>query len=166
MVMANTPPVIHRFVLILFALVVSACGHEIGDACSTNVDCAQDGTRDCDLSQPGGYCTVTGCDEYSCPSGSVCIRIFPFESATQSCGGDGDCDSNSLCLPDGVCAPRVSERRFCERKCGSNDDCRGGYICREAGVEGKKPTSSTYGTIALVPSPNDKTVVKFCAPAL
>ena len=62
--MANTLPVF-RLVLLFLLLVclAPACGKEIGDSCSTNVDCAQDGTRDCDLSQPGGYCTVNGCDE-------------------------------------------------------------------------------------------------------
>ena len=162
--MANTPPVLRYSFLSALALVISACGHDIGDSCSTNVDCEQNGTRDCDLSQPGGYCTIDGCDEYSCPSGSVCIRIFSDESATQSCLKDADCDSNSLCLPEGLCVPRVSERRFCEKKCGSNDDCRGGYVCREAGVQNRTPTSPTYGTIALVPSPDGNTVIKFCAP--
>ena len=124
---------------LLLALLAPACGKEIGDDCATNVDCPQDGTRDCDLSQPGGYCTVNGCDEKSCPSEAVCIRIFPYEfrarhasririvrqwglagCACQSdslcgCTQDSDCTSDGLCLPDGICVPRTSERRYCER---------------------------------------------------
>jgi hypothetical protein len=148
-------------------LVVPACGKDIGDDCSTNVDCASDGTRDCDLSQPGGYCTVNGCDEKSCPGESVCIRVFPYESQDTPCTQDSDCGSSGLCIPDpqqGYCVPRISERRYCEKRCGSNGDCRGGYVCREAGMEGRQPTSKTFGSIALVENPNQSTVVKFCAP--
>jgi len=164
--MANTPPVF-RFLLslALVALVVPACGKEIGDGCSTNVDCAQDGTRDCDLSQPGGYCTVNGCDEKSCPSEAVCIRIFPYEAPGPACHTDADCTSEGLCLPEGFCVPRASERRYCERNCGSNGDCRGGYVCREAGIEGNPASASTYGSLALVASANLSTVVRFCAPS-
>jgi len=163
--MANTPAV-PRFAVfvVLLALLAPACGKKIGDSCSTNVDCAQDGTRDCDLSQPGGYCTVNGCDEKSCPSEAVCIRIFPYEvsrpacqlDATQGsncpvgagkclqpdgvcgCTTDSDCTSDSLCVPDvphSYCVPRASERRYCELGCGNVGDCRGGYVCRAAGIE-------------------------------
>ena len=169
-VVADTPPVPRlRLALALLALLAPACGKEIGDTCATNVDCAQDGTRDCDLSQPGGYCTVNGCDEKSCPSEAVCIRIFPYESPGAPCGNDSECTSTELCLPDlpnGYCVPRASERRYCERTCGSNGDCRGGYLCREAAieVEGNLPTQSTYGSLALVANANTSTVVKFCAP--
>jgi hypothetical protein len=164
-------------VLASFALFAPACGHDIGDSCSTNVDCAQDGTRDCDLSQPGGYCTVAGCDEKSCPGEAVCIRIFPFLSPGTSCSPETPCVSSEICLPDGFCVPRDSERRFCEKKCGSNGDCRGGYVCREAGIETHPPygslvagierrpaDQSTYGSIALVANANQSTMVKFCAP--
>ena len=167
-VVADTPPVPRLpFVLIVLALLAPACGKEIGDACNTNVDCEQDGTRDCDLSQPGGYCTINGCDEKSCPSEAVCIRIFPYESPGAACSQDVSCQSDELCLPEApsaFCVPRISERRYCERKCGSNGDCRGGYVCRQAGMEGQTPTQSTYGSLALVANANQSTVVKFCAP--
>lgn len=161
----DTPPVPRALAtLCCFALLAPACGDEIGDSCTTNVDCSQDGTRDCDLSQPGGYCTITGCDERLCPSEAVCIRIFPYDSPGTACASDAECSSSELCLPDGFCVPRASERRYCEKKCGSNGDCRGGYVCREAGIEGKPSTQSTYGSIALLANMNESTVVKFCAP--
>ncbi len=152
------------------AVLVQGCGKEIGDTCSTNVDCAQDGTRDCDLSQPGGYCTILGCDEQSCPSEGVCIRVFPSVSPGPSCVQnsqvqDSLCTSDQLCLPDGFCAARVDEHRYCERTCGSNSDCRSGYACREAGIEGVLSTSSTHGTIALVANATPSTIVKVCAPS-
>jgi hypothetical protein len=162
---ADTPPVPRAFAAFWFlALLAPACGKEIGDPCTTNVDCAEDGTRDCDLSQPGGYCTINGCDERSCPSEAVCIRIFPYDSPGAPCASDAACSSSELCLPDGFCVPRASERRYCEKKCGSNGDCRGGYVCREAGVEGRPSSQSTYGSIALLANANESTVVKFCAP--
>jgi hypothetical protein len=154
-----------RWCFLACALLVVSCGKSIGDSCTTNVDCSQDGTRDCDLSQPGGYCTINGCDELSCPSEAVCIRIFPYESPGASCATDADCPSAELCLPDGFCVPRVSERRYCEKTCGNNGDCRGGYVCREAGIEGRPATTSTFGSLALVASPNQSTVIKFCAPS-
>jgi hypothetical protein len=163
--MANTRPVLRSpFFAALFVVLVSGCGSQIGDSCTTNIDCDQYGNRDCDLSAPGGYCTVAGCDELSCPSEAVCIRVFPYVAPGAKCSTDSDCNSDSLCLPDGFCVPRTSERRFCERSCGSNGDCRGGYVCRQAGIEGQTTTTPTYGTIALVANANQSTVVKFCAP--
>ena len=184
---ANTRPVPRaRALLILFAMSAAACGKDIGDDCQTNVDCAQDGTRDCDLSQPGGYCTVNGCDEKSCPSGSTCIRVFPYEESgasqctwptPDSCSVSTDpsalyCAADQICIPGtpgipgGICVPRVSERRFCAKSCGSNSDCRGGYVCREAGIECKAATNNTYGSLALAENPASVPVAKFCAPAL
>jgi len=193
--MANTAPVPRSAtVFVLFVLLAPACGKEIGDSCSTNVDCNQDGTRDCDLSQPGGYCTVNGCDEKSCPSEAVCVRIFPYEVSVSrpacqldsdcragvglcqhpddicGCTQDSDCTADGLCVPDvnhGYCVPRTSERRYCEKSCGNDGDCRGGYVCRQAGIEVKDwtPASSTYGSIAMVANVNSNTVVKFCAPS-
>jgi hypothetical protein len=158
--------------LVLCAMSVAACSKDIGDECTTNVDCEQNLTRDCDLSQPGGYCTVNGCDEKLCPSEGFCVRVFPYEYKTpaNTCAQDSDClSSDQLCLPDvptGYCVPRVGERRFCVKSCGSNDDCRAGYECREAAVEGNQPKSSTYGSLALVANANQSTVAKFCAPAV
>ncbi len=187
-IVANTAPVrSSRLLLVLFAMSAAACGKSIGDECTTNVDCSQDyNARDCDLSQPGGYCTITGCDEKSCPSEAVCIRIFPYQAdSTNLCAWptpvDGVvcpkdqtpadpnaacvCPADQICIPEGFCAPRASERRFCEKSCGSNGDCRSGYVCREAGVDGKAATTNTYGSIALVPNPTQSTVVRFCTAA-
>jgi hypothetical protein len=169
---AHTPPVLRAlFSLSLLALVFPACGKDIGDECSTNIDCASDGTRDCDLSQPGGYCTMNGCDEKSCPDEAVCVRIFPYETPGSACSATQPCQAGDICLPDGFCVPRLAERRYCEKKCGGDGDCRGGYVCREAGlecraavVECRQPATPTYGSIALVADPSDSTVVRFCAP--
>ena len=132
--MANTAPVPKSTLLFaLLVLLAPACGKEIGDSCSTSVDCNQDNSRDCDLSQPGGYCTVIGCDEKSCPSEAVCIRIFPYEVSrpacqyspdasnasnasvcpigTGVCQGDNicGCTQDSDCTSDGLCVPDVTQ---------------------------------------------------------
>jgi len=160
------------------ALAAAACGREIGDECVTAADCNPNGSRSCDVSQPGGYCTVMGCDQKSCPEEAVCIRYFPAEFLTLPCnpccedwpaqsplppgcaadscptGPTYDCTADELCL-ERVCAPRSTERRFCAKSCDSNDDCRGGYECRLAG---------TRGSLALTSSLNP--TVRFCAPVV
>jgi len=142
--------------LLLAALSLGGCKRDIGDDCKNSLDCSQESERLCDISQPGGYCTIEGCDERTCPEDSVCVRFFPRQGLTKSCATG--CDPNELCLADGkegVCAPRMSERRFCVHSCSDNSDCRGGYDCLQAG---------TNGTLQLHADPN--AVVRFCAPKL
>ena len=64
---------------------LSSCGKKIGDDCQTAADCDPNGSRICDLSQPGGYCTILGCDETTCPSEAACIRYFPVQFLTKPC---------------------------------------------------------------------------------
>jgi hypothetical protein len=141
------------------ALVLSAgCGKKIGDECRIAFDCQEeDELRTCDISQPGGYCTVDGCDERSCPSEAVCIRFFPRRFLEKPCGAPAApvCAPDELCLPDGVCAPRSTERRYCALACEDSGDCRDGYECRQAGRD---------GALALTRDP--AAVVRFCAPRI
>lgn len=71
--------------VVLIALAGVGCGHNIGDGCSINTDCSPNNDRTCDLSQPGGYCTIEGCDQSSCPSDSACVRFFPEKFLSQPC---------------------------------------------------------------------------------
>jgi hypothetical protein len=155
-----------------------ACSRQIGDDCSTAADCEPNGSRVCDRSQPGGYCTILNCDERSCPSEAACIRFFPAQYLTKACnpacedlpcvvdsadgacpaecgkGPTNDCNTDEICLDAGICAPRTTERRYCMKTCGDDGDCRGGYQCRPAG---------TQGSMAF--TENLSKVVRFCAPA-
>jgi hypothetical protein len=164
-------------VALVLAVAVAAgagCKRQIGDDCATAADCNPNGTRSCDQSQPGGYCTIQGCDETSCPEEAVCIRYFPAQYLTRPCNphpdagtsddpdagtsddpdaGTSRCPAEDICLEAGLCAPLSTELRYCVKTCSSNDDCRGGYECRLAG---------TRGSMALVSNPD--TVVHFCAP--
>jgi hypothetical protein len=77
--------------LVLMAVAATsslACKRQIGDDCKTATDCDPNGTRSCDLSQPGGYCTIEGCNETTCPSEATCIRYFPSQFLTKPCNPD------------------------------------------------------------------------------
>ncbi len=82
----------------LLAATLGACAPEIGDDCKTSTDCSVNGDRFCDVSQPGGYCTVIGCDPDTCPDGALCVewRFDPSRSSETwcmaSCGRTKDCD--------------------------------------------------------------------------
>ncbi len=87
---------------------LSACQAEIGDECSVSTDCSPNGDRFCDVAQPGGYCTVIGCDPDTCPDDALCVewRFEPTRSAEtwcmKSCGDSGDCDRNGyVCIREG-----------------------------------------------------------------
>ncbi len=83
--------------LLLPAALAFGCAPEIGDPCTTSVDCSVQGERECDLTQPGGYCTVRSCDPDGCPDETICVqwRPEPPRSAEswcmQRCEDDGDC---------------------------------------------------------------------------
>jgi hypothetical protein len=151
-----------RASLLLFVVVAAGagCRREIGDECTTAADCNPNGSRSCDATQPGGYCTIQGCDETSCPEEAVCMRYFPAQFLTKPCdplaaenGTDTGCAADEVCLDDGLCARQSTELRYCVKTCSSGDDCRGGYECRLAG---------TRGSMALTRNPD--AVVHFCAP--
>lgn len=175
-------PLMWRFPLVTLLALVAGCGSQIGDACTSNVDCSPLGTRFCDLSSLNGYCTEADCTTTSCPGDSVCIRFFtpvdnetcdtsqepiPFSQATCP-----DVDDRCVCddtvvdksAPGGVscvnsvghCAPSATERHWCMAKCDHDGDCREGYECRQTGTFGAEPLpafNNGYGTPA-----------KFCAP--
>ena len=79
------------------------CQDRIGDACGSSTDCSVTGDRQCDLSQPGGYCTVFACDPDTCPEG-VCVewRFNPSRTAEtwcmKTCNVDGDCRVEYWCV--------------------------------------------------------------------
>lgn len=166
---------IARLVASLLLLIpLWACGKKIGDQCQTQFDCNdEDDSRTCDISQPGGYCTVEGCDERSCPGEAVCIRFFPrTELLTRVCNprspdrGASECGADDLCLDAGRCAPRATELRRCMLRCGDSGDCRDDYRCKVVGGEPPDQLATENGVpltaIPLTPKRYDK--VGYCAP--
>jgi hypothetical protein len=174
--------------LVLVGLLAPACGKSIGDGCRTNIDCASDGTRICDLSQPGGYCTVDGCDDSSCP-GSICVRFFDQKyptgtcsippgtspgtvgtcssppSTVDECRTSGQCLSDELCV---VCGPSASAPEPYACCVPSTSERR--YCAHKCGNDGDCrggyvcQASDTLGSLALLPNPSDGDAAKFCAP--
>lgn len=73
------------------------CAPQIGDKCSTALDCSAQGSRICDRTQPGGYCTIGGCERGTCPDEAVCVKFRPEEPRLATtycmfrCHDDGDC---------------------------------------------------------------------------
>lgn len=109
----------------------AACSSEIGDSCTLSTDCSPNGDRFCDNSQPGGYCTIAGCDSESCPGGSVCVRFFSVGESNISCETQTDCSADEFCTIGGTCVPRSAETRWCMQKCKSDGACRSDYECRD-----------------------------------
>jgi hypothetical protein len=144
-----------RGALLWLALTAVACGHEIGDSCKSSVDCDPNGTRSCDLSQPGGYCTVVGCDETSCPESSTCIRLFPqmflAASATQ-CGDGGTCADGGTCTAGGYCTqcdPKLedvpTDAGVVQNNCLADEICLDTGLCAKQSYEQRECAKSCSG---------------------
>lgn len=124
-------PSLRSFALLVAATATSACGHHIGDSCSTNVDCSPLGDRFCDVAAIGGYCTIEGCDVRLDSSGnqvdtctkaageSVCVRFFTLEqnkpcdpaTSSASCSADERCLCNCTDpVHPGACLPTTDPR--------------------------------------------------------
>jgi hypothetical protein len=97
------------------AFAVSGCQPQIGDKCVLNTDCSVSGTRQCDTSMPGGYCTVFNCGPNSCPDQTAC---YLFYAEVQGC-------------PYSDRAPSRTAHSFCMKDCSHDSDCRPGYVCAD-----------------------------------
>jgi hypothetical protein len=124
-----------RLVLVLaFAAsaLASGCAPAIGDGCASATNCSVNGDRQCDLTQPGGACTVFDCQADQCPDSAVCVRFNPDDprhsvvACMKACTDDGSCRGEYECvratdlgvMPDGDDFARVldvsrGDRSFC-----------------------------------------------------
>ena len=105
--------------LLAVGAALGGCTPSIGDKCILNTDCSLSGDRQCDTSQPSGYCTVFNCTPNSCPDNAACILFNP---AVAGCPYD---DRN---------VSRTAHS-FCMAACRSDGDCRSGYVCRDVRQE-------------------------------
>ena len=91
----------HR-ILLFSCIALAACAPELGDGCADSLECALDGTRICDSTQPGGYCLIPGCRADECPEEGVCVAFGRDELARtfcmRHCSGDGDCRTGYECV--------------------------------------------------------------------
>ncbi|MFK7988165.1 MAG: hypothetical protein AB8I08_19245 [Sandaracinaceae bacterium] len=87
-------------------LLAVGCAPSIGDSCGSSIDCSVNGDRTCDLTRPGGACTIFSCEADNCPDDAVCVRFRPdpsrlaFNACMRRCTQDGDCrfDDGYRCL--------------------------------------------------------------------
>lgn len=101
----------------LCAALLSGCPPKIGDECETSGDCSAQENRLCDITQPGGYCTVFNCEPGGCSDEGVCVAFNARLSTVPGCQN-----------PNGL--SRFA-RSFCLANCESDDDCRTGYVCAD-----------------------------------
>ena len=90
----------------LLALVVAlGCRPEIGDPCTTSIECPEGGS--CDTTTLNGYCLKYDCEYSSCPDGSVCVEFPTFTACMLHCESTGDCRSTEgyVCREDLYPAP-------------------------------------------------------------
>ena len=130
----------------LLASAALGCTPKIGDDCSVSTNCSASGDRLCDITQPGGYCTVFNCEPGSCPKDSDCVNFGTSLSVS------------TLCAPSQGVSPY--ERSFCMATCESDSDCRGGYKCLSVvkelrAVLAEHATDAKVCAVAPNPSPLD-----------
>jgi hypothetical protein len=103
--------------LLLAALALAAgCKPKIGDDCKISTDCSAAGDRLCDITAPGGYCTVYNCEPNTCPvDESLCVEFGSQRSPVN------DCQDKQSPSPYG--------RAFCMATCDKDSDCRADYVC-------------------------------------
>lgn len=86
---------------LLLGQLSQACAPSIGDTCETNVECDTGAGETCDVSVPGGYCTVADCTPNACPDSSVCIRFDEVNAyCLKVCEADSDCRDGYACRKD------------------------------------------------------------------
>jgi len=105
----------YLFVVVAIASGLLGCSPQVGDDCTTSLDCSQLGDRLCDTSQPDGYCTVFNCEPDACPEEAICIG-FGLE-LDPACASVEDARWKRF------------ERTFCMFGCEAQEDCRPGYVC-------------------------------------
>jgi hypothetical protein len=129
--------------MLSLAALVCGCAPEIGDSCESSVDCDIQNKRVCDLTLPGGYCTVSGCEKGTCPDEAVCVTFRP--------------------------EPERLSNSWCMASCENSSDCRSGYRCRRAEQLGMMAVSAytqETGEVAIELQPLarslDGDLAKFC----
>jgi hypothetical protein len=107
--------------LLLFCALLAlggACKPKIGDDCRISTDCSAAADRLCDITAPGGYCTMFNCEPGTCPDGeSLCVEFGANRAAAAQCRSQQ--------------SPSPYARTFCMATCESTSDCRGGYTCAD-----------------------------------
>ena len=95
----------------------------IGATCTQNADCGTAPGAEClqDASGwPNGYCTIRGCSDGACPTGSDCFETTSSSTlCLKTCAQKSDCPSGYACHAAGACVPA----------CQGPADCDPGEVC-------------------------------------
>jgi hypothetical protein len=110
-------PLLPAVLLALLGLAALGCTPHIGDECTVSTNCSTAGDRLCDITEPGGYCTIFNCEPDSCPDDALCINFGTALSPVDQCYSS---QGNS-----------PYQRSFCMAACSVDSDCRGGYSCQD-----------------------------------
>jgi hypothetical protein len=124
-------PLSQALLVLLLGLSAFACTPKIGDSCTVSTNCSASGDRLCDITEPGGYCTIFNCEPNSCPDGAVCINFGTELSPVDQCSSS---QGNS-----------PYQRSFCMAACSSGSDCRGGYSCQD--LSGRPGSPNALGAV-------------------
>jgi hypothetical protein len=125
----------------VLALGAAACTPQIGNSCTLNTDCSIDNSRQCDNSQPNGYCTVFNCSPNTCPNSAVCVELQANVPG---------------CPYDDYSSPSRGGRSMCLKPCNHDSDCRQGDGYRCLPVSGFADSGVT--AIILDQSPQSQSV--------
>lgn len=111
-----------KLLLLLATLVATTaaagCKPEIGDDCQISSDCSASDDRLCDITAPGGYCTIFNCEPGACPEDeSLCVQFGAERSPLEAC--------------QDLQSPSPYASSFCMATCEDSSDCRAGYRCED-----------------------------------
>ena len=127
-----------RLVCVLLGVLGTwGCKPKIGEDCATSTDCSISGDRLCDVTQPGGYCTVFNCEPNTCPTEAACVAF-----------SEGTCSTAS--------SSTRFRRTFCMRECEDDSDCRSGYLCLDLSRDASRRVVDTDSgkRVCVLPSSN------------
>jgi hypothetical protein len=136
------PGLSEKLLLLLALLAVGAgCKPQVGDDCKISTDCSAAGDRLCDITAPGGYCTVFNCEPNSCPDGeSLCVQFGAVRSPA--------------CEAEPSPTPSPYARTFCMATCDDDSDCRSGYTCQDL-----SPRDNDWGAVLIDTNRGNKACV-------
>lgn len=92
----------------------------IGAACTDDAECGTAVGAECLATWPDGHCTIRGCGEGTCPTGSDCFKTTGDSTiCLKTCTQKSDCPAKYACHAAGACVPA----------CQSAADCSGTMVC-------------------------------------
>ena len=141
----------------------------VGAPCEGDSDCSAEAPT-CFTEAPGlmnsmvgGYCTVVGCGESGCPSGSRCLGISGTEVSIclDLCSENGDCRQGYSCFSGtNTCFPNGDGGGGF--RCETDEGCGAGMLCAHTGQCVEQPVSAPSGVVPLCGVAQGMPVMRSC----